>query len=457
MRGETILIADDEKLIRWNLRTQLGKAGFGTIEAESVLETLKAIHEQQPDLIILDQRMPDGTGLDVLRSLHKDNQLVPVIMLTAEDRSDTAVQAMKLGAFDYVTKPVNIEELKRVIDRVLEATKLKRQVAQYIKSQESGRGFCGLLGSSRPMTSLFDTISRIAQSDDTTVLITGESGTGKELTARAVHSLSSRRDQPMMTVNFSALTESLIESELFGHEKGAFTDAKARKKGIFELAGGGTIFLDEIGDASPKVQVRLLRVLEQKSFRRVGGDNDITVNVRVLAATNQVLAQRVAEGQFREDLFYRLNVANITVPPLRERGGDILMLAECFLQEFNAKFHKQFGRFSGSTSEALQRYSWPGNVRELRNLLERAVLLGDGEELRIDETQFADPQRRNTTSGNPGLEPGVDGISLSDLEKDALVNALAKTGNNQSHAAKLLKITRDTLRYRMKKHGLLPF
>jgi transcriptional regulator with PAS, ATPase and Fis domain len=304
------------------------------------------------------------------------------------------------------------------------------------------------------MKKLFDDITKIAASSETTVLITGESGTGKELAARAIHFLSSRRDKALMTVNCSALTETLIESELFGHEKGAFTDAKSQKKGVFELADGGTIFLDEIGDVSPKTQVRLLRVLEQKTFQRVGGTADISVDIRIIAATNQSLLKRMEEGSFRTDLFYRLNVASLQMPPVRERGEDILQLADYFLQEFNTKFHKRFRGLAEGAKELFLGYSWPGNVRELRNILERAVLLSDGEFVLPEHLQLpSGSQEPRRDPDSPTGVPPVD-LPLFELEKQALLHALEKAGQNQSLAAKLLQISRDTLRYRMKKFNI---
>ncbi|MGA2624338.1 MAG: sigma-54 dependent transcriptional regulator [Bacteroidota bacterium] len=455
MRGETILIVDDEKLIRWSLQQELTKAGFSVLSAETTKQGLSLLKEREPDLMILDQLLPDGTGIDVLREIKSSGVVLPVIMLTAIDRSDIAVQAMKLGAVDYVTKPVNIDELKIVIERELEATRLKRQMAHFLRQQEKSYGFCGMIGSSPQMQKVFDTITRIAQSSGTTVLITGESGTGKELAAKAIHFLGARRDNPLITVNFSAMAETIIESELFGHEKGAFTDARNQKKGVFELAHKGTIFLDEIGDVSLKVQVKLLRVLEQKSFQRVGGTSDITVDVRIIAATNRSLESRLAEEKFRADLYYRLNVASVHLPPLRERGEDIVLLAEYFLQEFNTKFHKEFKRLAEETKELFSGYHWPGNVREMRNVLERAILLWDDDVIQPHHIEFPRLHQPPPPSFDPGLGAAAGNVSLYELEKQALIQALTKTNQNQSRAAKLLKISRDTLRYKMKKYGLL--
>jgi two-component system response regulator AtoC len=455
MLCRTILIVDDENLIRWSLKQELSKLGFTIFEAENLKQASLVIQEKEPDIMILDQVLPDGTGIDLLSNIKLQNSFMPVIMLTAIDRSQTAVQAMKLGAFDYVTKPVNFEELKVVIDKACESTRLKRQVAHFMKEQQQTCGFYGLLGSSPPMMRVCQQINRIAQSGGTTVLITGESGTGKELTAKAIHFLSERRDRPLILVNFSALTETLVESELFGHERGAFTDARQQKKGIFELSDGGTILLDEIGDISPKIQVKLLRVLEQKTFQRVGGTTEISVDVRIVAATNQLLEQLVKEGKFRSDLYYRLNVATIQLPPLRERSEDILLLAEFFLNEFNMAFHKNFKGISEDTKKIFVEYNWPGNVRELRNVVERAVLMDDGEYIFSHHVELG--HLHTLHREKPALAFDLDSgeQSLDSIEKQMIIKALEKTNRNQSQAAKILKISRDTLRYRMKKHNLL--
>jgi len=305
------------------------------------------------------------------------------------------------------------------------------------------------------MKKICEQISRIALSGGTTVLITGESGTGKELAAKAIHFKSERRDEPLMIVNCSALTETLIESELFGHEKGAFTDARNQKKGIFEIADGGTILLDEIGDISSKIQVKLLRVLEQKTFQRVGSTIDIKVDVRIVAATNRKLEKLVHEKKFREDLYYRLNVANIYMPPLRERGEDIIKLSEFFLHEFNTAFHKNFKGLSEDTKKMFLNYNWPGNVRELRNVIERAVLMDEGEYIFSHQVELGHLHTLSHEIPTMDVELATSDQSLEEVEKKALRQALEKTNYNQSQAAKLLKISRDTLRYRMKKHSLM--
>lgn len=450
MRPETIFILDDENLIRWSLKSKLVKAGYETMDAASIRDAQAALTAREPDLIILDQNLPDGTGVGFLEELRAAGSQVPVVMLTAVDRSNIAVQAMKLGAADYITKPINFDELLIVVEKALENKRVMARLNRLQEEQKGKDGLSEMVGDSAAMQKVHEFIRQVAQSKSTTILITGESGTGKELVARAIHAASNRRERPLMTVNCSALTESLVESELFGHEKGSFTDAKSQKKGIFELADTGTIFLDEIGDITPKMQVKLLRVLEQKTFQRVGGYTDITVDIRVIAATNRSLEDLVEEGRFRTDLYYRLNVAQIVMPPLRERGDDILLVASHYLNLFNVKFHKSFRGLSDEVKCLFLEYPWPGNVRELRNVIERAALLNDADILRPEHIELF----RARPAGDPAAVPGGESLSLSDLERQALVSALEKSGNNQSQAAKILKITRDTLRYRMKKYGL---
>lgn len=455
MLCKTILIVDDEQLIRWSLKQELSKSGLTILEAETLNQARTIIRDSEPDIMILDQMLPDGTGIDLINEVRTFNTILPIIMLTAVDRSQTAVQALKLGAFDYVTKPVDIEELKIVIEKACESTRLKRQIAFFVKEQQKTCGFYGLMGSSSPMKKVCEQINKIAQSSGTTVLITGESGTGKELVARAIHFLSDRQDKQFLPINFSALTETLIESELFGHERGAFTDARQQKKGMFELANGGTIFLDEIGDISSKIQVKLLRVLEQKIFQRVGGTQDISVDVRIITATNQPLERLVSEEKFRADLYYRLNVAAIHVPPLRERNEDIIQLAEYFLHEFNTAFHKNFKGLSEETKRLFLAHTWPGNVRELRNVVERAVLMDEGDYIFSHHVDLGHLHVLEHDKPVHGFSIDFNGKSLDEIEKEVIQLALKECNNNQSQAAKLLKISRDTLRYRLKKHKLL--
>jgi transcriptional regulator with PAS, ATPase and Fis domain len=353
--------------------------------------------------------------------------------------------------------------LKVVIEKALDITRLRRQLDHLREEQQKWLGSGEIIGASPAMKKVFGFIKRIVHSDTTTVLITGESGTGKELVARAIHSLSSRREKPFMTVNCSAIPETLFESEIFGHEKGAFTGAESQRKGIFELADGGAIFLDEIGEVSPAIQVKLLRVLEEKSFKRVGGTADIGFDVRFIAATNQSLEQRMQEGRFREDLYYRLCVASVDLPPLRERGDDVLLLAQHFIHQYNMRYHREFKGLAEDTRDLFRKYSWPGNIRELKNVLERSILLADGEYVPPDSATLACQNNTEVTvvdqiSGNRldtrKRARATHMLSLDDLEKEAILSALRVAKNNQSKAARLLKVSRDTLRYRIKKYKL---
>jgi len=460
MKAESILVVDDEQLLRWTLSNVLTAEKYPVLEAATCAEAIEKAFNYEPDLILLDQKLPDGSGIDVLRKLHEAKNPGTVIFLTAYDRSDIAVQAMKLGAYDYLTKPVNIEELKIIVPRALEETRLRRNVTRQT-FPAIGEAPASLLGSSPAMKAVFEFLAKISHSTTTTVLITGESGTGKELVARTIHAMSARQAKPLIVVNCTAIPEHLIESELFGHEKGAFTDAHSRRAGAFELADGGTVFLDEIGDMPPAFQVKLLRILEDHTFRRVGGSSDISTDVRVVAATNRDLAAQVAEGRFREDLFYRLNVAAICLPPLRDRGGDIITLAEYFLQKFNSAFRKRFRALSDETRELFIRYAWPGNIRELRNVVESAVLLHDVECLEPEHVKAEIRDQDNRSAGraaaratSPDGAERADRVSLVELEQRAIVDALKEAKGNQSQAARLLNVSRDTLRYRIKKHGL---
>ena len=452
---ETILIVDDEKLIRWSLSEELSKEHYTTITAETMQEAIDKVQEFMPEIVILDQRLPDGTGIEALKTIKTIHPEAVVVMLTAEDKSSIAVQAMKLGAYEYLTKPVYIDELKIVVEKALENIRLKRELYLLYQQQGYQQDTIGIISQSDSMKNIFEFIEKVGASNST-VLITGESGTGKELVARAIHRCSERKNKPMVSINCGAVTETLIESELFGHERGAFTDAVTQKKGLFETAKGGTIFLDEIGDISLTFQVKLLRVLEEKSFRRVGGTVDIASDVRIIAATNQQLEKKVSEEKFRSDLYYRLNVASVTIPPLRDRRKDILLLAEHFLQQFNISFHKKFKGFTEETKNIFLHYDWPGNVRELRNTIERAMILDEGEYIFSRPVALghlhqvsSEEHRHDEAQRDPSSEP-----SLFSIERDTIVKALEKTKYNQVQTAHILKITRDTLRYRMKKFGL---
>jgi len=451
---QNILLVDDEKLIRWSIKEILSTPKYTIFESEDIFGAAKILDSHKIDAIFLDIMMPGGSGLDFLEKHQKALEGVPVIMLTALDQSKPAVTAMKLGAFEYITKPFVKADIMDVLKKALDGYQAKKRVMGSIKP--NNKGVASIIGASPSMNNMFAMLEKIAESKSTTVLITGETGTGKELVATAIHTLSNRAEHPLKTVNCAAIHETLIESELFGHEKGAFTDAKEKKIGIFEAANKGTVFLDEIGDISPGLQAKLLRVIEQKYFSRVGGSKDITVDVRIVSATNVNLEACMAAGTFRADLYYRLNVAQINIPPLNERGNDIVLLAQKFLEEFNVTFEKSFKGFSSAAISLLKVHPWPGNVRELRNVIERTVLFNDGDIIEVDHIQLQNGPSLFETR-NPAEQPSINEApdqSLDSLEKNALLAALEEAQGNKSKAARILKISRDTMRYRLKKHNL---
>jgi len=453
---QKILVIDDEKLIRWTLEQHLVKEGYEVVTADSAEKGLAFINEEAPDLVLLDNRLPEMTGLELLEMLNVPERGLMVIMITAYGLVETAVKAMKLGAYDYISKPFNLEEITFVIRKALEAGSLRSQVKQLQGKVDT------IIGETEQMSRVKELILRIAKSDATTVLIQGESGTGKELVAKAIHFSSARADKPFMAINCAALPVNLLESELMGHEKGAFTDAKATKKGLFELADGGTLFLDEIGDMELSMQAKLLRVLEEKNFRRVGGVKDIKVDVRVISATNQDLATAMNSGKFRRDLYYRLQVVPITLPPLRERGRDVLFLAQHFTEHFNRECHKSVQGLSKETEQILLSYGWPGNVRELKNVIERAMIfevensiLPEHLPQELVETRTAPAQLTGAVISLDCLVIPESGISIEDVENALVKKALEMANDNQTRAAQLLKMPRDAFRRRMKRFGLI--
>jgi DNA-binding NtrC family response regulator len=449
MPKATILVVDDEALIRWSLTERLHAEGYEVLEAETGKGALEKLAEGV-DLVLLDYRLPDTDGVTVLRKIKEFDQDVLVILLTAYASVETAVEAMKLGAYHFANKPFNLDEIVANIERALETTRLRREVRQYRTSAARPYSLQRLVGQSAEITALRTLIARVAASPASTVLLTGESGTGKDLVAKIIHYTSDRSSKPFMNITCSALPEQLLESELFGHERGAFTDARVQKKGLLETADGGTVFLDEIGEMTPGLQAKLLRFLEDKHFRRVGGSHDIRVDVRVVAATNRNLDEEVGKHRFRSDLFFRLNVLPIEMPPLRARRDDIPILVEYFIDSFNAEFRK---RVKGATPAAyalLQGYGWPGNVRELRNVIERAMLLSDAD--RLDARDFT------LTSGGGSMgdefELPPTGVDLEKLERSLVIQALKRSGGNQTKAGAFLGLNRDQIRYRIEKFGL---
>ncbi|MEK6744427.1 MAG: sigma-54 dependent transcriptional regulator [Nitrospirota bacterium] len=454
--SQKILVIDDEKLIRWTLEQHLAKEGFEVMTADSAEKGLEIISDEAPDLILLDNRLPEMTGLELLEKLNVPERGLMVIMITAYGLVETAVKAMKLGAYDYISKPFNLEEITFVIRKALEAGSLRSQVKQLRDKVNT------IIGESDQMAQVKNLILKIAKSDATTVIIQGESGTGKELVAKAIHYSSARADKPFMAINCAALPVTLLETELMGHEKGAFTDAKTAKKGLFELADGGTLFLDEIGDMDLSMQAKLLRVLEEKNFRRVGGVKDIKVDVRVISATNQDLSSARSDSKFRKDLYYRLQVVPIILPPLRERGQDVLLLARHFTEYFSRECHKSIKGISKEVERVLLSYSWPGNVRELKNVIERAMIFDVEQEILSEHI----PQEIMDSGTVPVLHPesaiSLDcivipesGISIEDVEHALVKKALQMAGDNQTRAAQLLKMPRDAFRRRMKRFGLI--
>ncbi len=447
-----ILIVEDERLIRWSLRQKFEGLGFHVTDVDDGASAMKALDEGVYDLIMLDFRLPDMTGLEILTKIRETDRDVVVIMMTAFSTIESAVDAMKLGAYDYITKPFDMDQLIRTVNKALETTKLRREVRELRRHIVHEYGMDRIVGRHACMQALFDTIRSVAESGASTVFLRGESGTGKDLVARVIHYHSDRAPQPFMNVTCTALSETLLESELFGHERGAFTDAKTQKKGLFELADGGTIFLDEVGDMPAGLQAKLLRFLEERTFRRVGGTTEISVDVRIIAATNRDIDKAIAEEKFRRDLFFRLDVVTIQLPPLRERGDDVKLLAQHFTTRFAADFRKPITKIAEAAFAKLLAYPWPGNVRELRNVIERAVLLSKGDTIGPDDLVLG---RVASTEGNSHYSLPNEGIDLHELENDLIRQALARASNNQTQAAKLLCLSRDAFRYRLEKLGLL--
>jgi DNA-binding NtrC family response regulator len=452
MSKPRILIVEDEKLIRWSLQQRFQEEGYVVDGSETGAEGLTQLSEAIFDLVLLDYKLPDMTGLDVLRKIREEDQDLVVLMMTAYSNVENAVEAMRLGAFDYVSKPFEMDALMVTVSKALETTHLKREVRDLRAQMQKKFGFDRILGKCQAMSRLFELIRDVAGSGASTVFLRGESGTGKDLVAKAIHYNSDRANRPFMNITCTALPESLLESELFGHERGAFTDAKNLKKGLLELSGGGTVFLDEVGDMPSSLQAKLLRFLEEKTFRRVGGVRDIEVDVRIIAATNREVHKLMEEGKFREDLYYRLNIIPIDLPPLRERGDDIRLLAEYYIDVFAREFRRDVKGLTPEAIEKLTSYNWPGNVRELRNTIERAVLLVKRDVIDRDDLVLG---RGDSDGQTFAVKLPLGGISLQTVEEQLVRQALSQAGNNQTKAAKLLHLSRDQLRYRMDRYGLL--
>jgi DNA-binding NtrC family response regulator len=473
MAREKVLIVDDESLVRWSLRQKVQEWGYQPVEADSGAAALKAVQNDSPDLVLLDLRLPDISGIEVLHQFRQTGFTAPVIVITADSRDNIRDALMNLGAFQFYEKPVDFDKLEFAVRNALESSRLKSENAELRGQVRRRTGYHEVIAVSQKMTEMMAFIRKIASSEATTILIQGESGTGKDLIAKAIHYESSRAEKPFVAINCSAIPETLMEAELFGHERGAFTDAKALKKGLFEVADGGTLFLDEIGELSPLLQAKLLRVLEDQVIRRVGGVRDMQVDVRVIAASNRDLERAVRDGNFRQDLYYRLAIISVFLPSLRDRKDDILPMVEFFIERYNHKFKKSVSGISDETRTLLLAHNWPGNVRELKNAIERAMILEDDAYLRPMYLPFSvgqaptgitafeaasgdtAPQPLSNGRTLPRLSIPEGGTSLEEVERALVDMAMKQANGNQTHAARLLDISRDALRYKLKKFGLM--
>jgi two-component system response regulator AtoC len=465
LEKKQILVVDDEPNLRRVLSAQLERDGYDVHTSEDGEQALALLRDHHIDLVITDLRMPRVDGMELLRRIAAFEEPAPVVMITAHGTVDTAVEALKTGAFDYITKPFDQDEVRTIVKKALRTQDLSATEASRPAPGVAEGGRYGIIGASPSLLDVYAVLDRVADTP-TTVLVTGESGTGKELVARALHENSSRRERPFIKVNCAAIPRDLMESELFGYERGAFTGAVGSKPGRFELASGGTLFLDEVGSIPVEMQVKLLRALQESEFERVGGVKTIRVDVRLVAATNTDLKKEIAAGAFREDLYYRLNVVPIRLPPLRERREDIPLLVQHFVDKFNARLHKSVAGAEEAALDALSEHPWPGNIRELENVIERAVLFCDGSALRLSdlpaEIQRTEERRPDSASVRPqrtsaGLSDGLKEqvkAAMSRLERELIVKALEQTGGNVTHAARLLKISRKGLQLKMKELGL---
>jgi two-component system response regulator AtoC len=471
MSGSTVLIVDDERTLARAVKAFLAEAGYEAEVAGDGEKALELLPRLRPDVVFADVRLPGMSGIDLLRRIREFDPAIPVIIMTAYGTIEGAVEAVKLGAFDYMKKPVDLEELKLLADRARENALLKQELSYYRRRAANELPFAGILGRSQAMQAVMDQVRQVAALDETPpVLITGETGTGKGLVARTLHTSGARAGKPFIDVNCTALPANLMEAELFGYERGAFTDAKESKIGLFEAAEGGFIFLDEVGDLELSLQGKLLRAIEERTVRRVGGIRDRKIDVRILAATNRDLEREVQQSHFRGDLYFRLAVILLHLPPLRERGEDAVLLAEHFLQQFSAKYGKDVRRIDARAREVLLSYPWPGNVRELSHVIERAVLWSRDSTLNVDHLSVSAPMRVEPDGGGRAPEaveqalPPVngpvapsqfpEGVDLSQWERLMIERAMREAGGNQTKAAQRLGITRDTLRYRLKKFGI---
>ncbi|NIN68174.1 MAG: response regulator [Anaerolineae bacterium] len=455
---ERILIVDDEETLCYFLKESLEEKGYQAVAAYTAREGLDVVAKQQIDLVLLDLKLPDGDGLDVLYEIRKVDSNLPVIVLTAHAAVESAVQAMKLGAYDYLEKPINLEELSISAAKALESRAMRQEIQRLRFQQDRDQEF--IVGESKRMQDIMRLIERVAPSK-ASVLIQGESGTGKEVVAHAIHDMSPRGKKGFVPINCAAIPDTLMETELFGYEAGAFTDARRQKLGLIEMADGGTLFLDEISTLKPELQAKLLRILETESMRRLGGMKDVHVDLRVIAATNRDLREAIAEGTFREDLFYRLSVVVIDIPPLRERIEDVDRFAAAFIADFNKTRATNVQAVSDDALRLMRQYEWPGNVRELRNVIERAMILCNDDVIDVGDlpAEIVSKEPGAAFVGNllpiPPVASGVDmKATIADIEKRMIKEALASAQGNKSQAARLLGVSRDVLNYSMQKYGL---
>ena len=452
--AESILIVDDDRQLRRVLSETLRSWSYAPLEAENLTAARRIISEEEPRIVLLDVDLPDGSGLDFLKELKEKQPEVIVIIITGNVDVKSTISAMRGGAHDFIAKPIRLEELRVTIRNGIETETLRREVRQIRQAQAQAFSFEQIIGESKALRNAVEMAKKVAVSDVSSILLQGETGTGKDLFARAIHYASDRRNAPYLAINCAALPSNLIESELFGYEKGAFTDAKQKKEGLFEQAQGGTIFLDEIGELEISLQAKLLRVLEDGRFRRVGGLKEINFDARIVAASNRDLKKESAEGNFRLDLYYRLSVIQINIPPLRARGDDVLLLAQYYIEQVNLKRRngKKLRGLAPLTAQIFRRYDWSGNVRELRNVIERASVLEDGELVSTDflPSDLVTPQLANYSASSPFALP-EEGIPLSQVELDLARQAVDRTAGNLTRAARLLGISRDQLRYLLKK------
>jgi DNA-binding NtrC family response regulator len=464
MPKEKVLIVDDEELIRWTLTEALRGWGYTSVEVGSVAAGVAAFDTERPAAVLLDVNLPDGTGLDMLSEIKRHQPDAVVIIMTGNVTVADTIAALRGGAYDFISKPINLEELQVTIRNGIEAQSLRKEVRSIRRERAREFSLDQIIGKSPDMVEMFKLARKVAESEVASVLLQGESGTGKDLVAKAIHYASRRADSPFVAINCAALPATLIESELFGYEKGAFTDAKARKEGLFEQAEGGTLFLDEIGELELSLQAKLLRVLEEGAFRRLGGLKDIPLDARVIAASNRDLKAESETGRFRLDLYYRLSVIQIDIPAIRERGDDVILLAEHYIAHFNERLRKRVRGLSPEVADIFRSYAWPGNVRELRNVIERVMILEDGDIITPaylprglnpeDKSASGLPSRGVQLAEDkktPGFRLPSDGVILDEVEMSLVRQAMERSNGNQTRAAELLGISRDQLRYRLKK------